>query len=1439
MLDGEAFWPLQNDLSLEQLQAALRACGALLRGHKHTIGSTGKHIRRQVVETILAWAQADEATLQANGQRENARVGVLLDQAGMGKTTVSRDVVVELEQAGIAVLAIKADQQLSGVKAPGEVPGALGLPDSIESIVGRLAQEGPVVVVIDQIDALSLALSHDQRALDVTLATVARLKEIPNVRVLISCRTFDLHSNPHLRQYASCRHFALPLLDEGDARPFVEECGQRWSDLSPATQELLRVPLHLDLFVMALEKRVATSTGGNTVADAGYGVTTLQDLYRLLWDNVIRREDAGAPAVAEREAVIERLAGRMAATHKTSAPKSFFSQPDNAHLEAAVQWLASVGILVDSGQEWVFLHQTFVDYCAAKAFVESAGDLAATILSGDQGLFARPQLLQTLAHLRGSHAHRGEYLQQLQVLLSSPEMHEHLRVLLFGWFGGLRNPDDNEWRLASRVLRRPDQQAQLLGWMSGNPAWFARIHGALLPGWMEKEDDFLEQSVMSYLHSLSGVSQAEVAMLLDGFVGRGPAWDQRILTWLSNVHEWRAPQAVALFEKVIASRIGHALSRGEKFTVGHIWSLQNLAGFDPAASCRILRCVLDGFLAVHRAHPRESRYPDLEPRLSEMLLLSLPDRLEQLNGSAMDQLLETLPQTVSETFLSAVLPWLEDALGPLEDEQEDAHFFRYHYHRDQLYELWYGSGRCVRHQIAEGVASALVQIAKQDIGAFHGYVARLASWKCLTPHQILVNAFQREPELLADEAVQYLLDDPRRLDLGDREGFDSRRLITLISPHLDEVRRDELQNFIVACSLDVQRWKGRQKQLLDCRGMDEMLLLEAFPPNCLNALARATARELRRKFPGLKASDSPSVFGWVRDRGGVPLEKALKISDRAWMRLFKREWQRPPSPIEARDQERRVRGLSGALINSIVAQPQRFHRLMQHLNEAGLSGSLSLNHRHAFIEGFAGATVPLEDRPKITANEEAKEGDEAPCFSSDLPSPTVAPTEWLFEAVRLFAPPPGIQGHTPDYNLRWSEARLGVARNLRQHEEALPDDLVALLESYVRALPHGDVDPEDFFEKERQRLATGSAHDSRNAVLNHERAFTLQVLMRVFDRAPSSNQERRWEMLEFVATDPSPLLRVAAIEELRFLLADHHEEATDLFERLVEGHPELMRAFDTREFLYHAMNGQGKRLLPHIEAMMGQVLEGADAAPPAAPSRTARPQVLIGEASWRDGVEWDKAKTRNRSQSDEECAQSGAELVAIAALSTRAVEDEARDDLARLLERCVTGLAPWRRGVAHVAVCNLETERAPLCLQWLRALLHDEDEKVRDLIGKFFSQAAKKISLPDEDVLRFADEFASAPALLCGLDEWRDYLWSLCEEEPDKTLSLLEKMLDNPHRAQSRLYYTQDWMRLALRLHTDSLNEPDCRARALGLFNRLTRENSGVAHQILTEWDRR
>ncbi|VTY13006.1 Uncharacterised protein [uncultured Prevotella sp.] len=57
-----------------------------------------------------------------------------------------------------------------------------------------------VVVLIDQIDALSLSLSSNRTPLRSLLKMIHQIQGIPHIRVVISCRPYDLKYDPELEK---------------------------------------------------------------------------------------------------------------------------------------------------------------------------------------------------------------------------------------------------------------------------------------------------------------------------------------------------------------------------------------------------------------------------------------------------------------------------------------------------------------------------------------------------------------------------------------------------------------------------------------------------------------------------------------------------------------------------------------------------------------------------------------------------------------------------------------------------------------------------------------------------------------------------------------------------------------------------------------------------------------------------------------------------------------------------------------------------------------------------------------------------------------------------------------------------------------------------------------------------------------------------------------
>jgi hypothetical protein len=1272
---------------IRDLRASLRECGALLRQHKHTIGSKGTYLKRAVTEEIISW-------IKKGGNGET--VAMLLDKAGMGKTVVMREVLHALEEIGITTLAIKADQQLSGISSYEDIQKNLRLPDSVERVILRVAAAEPVVVILDQIDVLSLSLARDDKALNLVLDLIAQLRLISGVRILLSCRTFDRNNDPRLKRTRIEKEFLLTPLSDEEIKQGLREVNINFDKLSPSTKELLRNPLHLDLFVLALEGQAQSTVVHQKVE----GVASLQELYSLLWRNVILKPEPDSPPTSEREEVLRLMTEYRGREQTSLVPQSVFSGPDTIRLQQAVVWLASAGVLIPGADGWSFLHQTFYDYCYAKWFVESGKHLAEYILNSDQGLYARPQMIHVLSYMRSG---TPTYLRELNNLLTAQNLRPHLRHLLSHWFGDLPDPTDDELIIARRILVDPVKRPAMLTAMRGNVGWFAKLNVRRIEDLLLHDDETLDNQIIPYLTSLIDIAQPEIINLVLPYKGRSAQWNNRIASMMLSIRNWQTVGAIDLLEEVL--RAIPALDRRS------VYRLSGVAKAQPQIGCRLIRLLFDKIIEGHQAEQEDGA----------SVRVALSGNLELNQSSTLAQTLSTLSQTEPKLFIITLLPWLERVVRLTSDSAGDSS----HFGLDALRYRAYGSFQFIQHPIVKAFVTALSAMAREEPQEFRPIAARLESLPYKTPQELLAHVFKAVPEICAEDALRFLTADPRRLNLGEREQYQSRQMIEAICPFLPADQLARLEAAILAYEGNWKRYgvKGLQRQ-----GLEQLYLLQSIPVDCLTPRGARRLQELKHKFPRVKASEES--FGMVAVLVGSPIpeENARKMSDRAWLRAMEKYHDdiAPEAILKGGAHQ-----LSSVLLRLVKEDPERFYRLL-----SSVPSTVAEPYVGALVNGLA---------------------------DSDCPP------EWLFDAVRLFEDHPG-------RNIK----QLIATALQKRADSGLPPDLVNLLESYLR---------QDHQEPNENHA------EPYDGYMNSGRGNALKTLMR--DLSHQDTQEtnnRRWGLLEYVAEDPSTTLRAGAIEQLFYILNNDRERAISLFERMMVGHPELLRSHYTQEFLYYGIYKYFARMKPFIEALMnGQ---------------------------------------------DEMSQQRGAELACIAMLSPLALEsDQEHADAKRLADIAISGRATWRRGAARVYTHNITSESSKICIEELYKLLDDEDVEVRRSIIEVFSflRGDHMISMR-----QFLNAYASSRSIQEGMDQFAEYLWEYGQLDPRWSLSVVEIILNNEQLPEDGpwLSGSEELTRLALRIHTDQTVEPITRRQAMDVFDKLMELSFFEAQRALEEWDR-
>lgn len=374
----EAKFEEQTNAVLQAIKApynSIYEASSVLRAYYNEI-IPGHHIDRHETMLLYNWIKAD-----VDDKPEN-RIAVLLAGAGSGKTVVMHDLLEMLEDDGTPVLGIKSDSLFFSSEA--SLDDVLNLGEPITRIVKDIASKQQIVVLIDQIDALSSTLSSDRRPLETINAFISETTEIPNVRVIVSCRQYDFDYESAFARYKQCSRFKLDLLSYDNVKDALVKAGVLAERISDTVFEFLRKPLYLFLYC-----RLADHSNVNEA-------TTLQELYGFLWKEFIV-DKAGSSTKALVECL--DIVARMMSERQVLVIDSALLPSEYAH---QLNYLVSNCLMTEIKTNKIqFIHQTLFEYVAARLFVEKKRTIESTFANIHQGLFIRPQLKQILDYQRG------------------------------------------------------------------------------------------------------------------------------------------------------------------------------------------------------------------------------------------------------------------------------------------------------------------------------------------------------------------------------------------------------------------------------------------------------------------------------------------------------------------------------------------------------------------------------------------------------------------------------------------------------------------------------------------------------------------------------------------------------------------------------------------------------------------------------------------------------------------------------------------------------------------------------------------------------------------------------------------------------------------------------------------------------------------------------
>jgi hypothetical protein len=853
--------------------------------------------------------------------------------------------VERLRGSGIPVLPVRFDQLQEGILTTTELGRKLLLPESPVLTLAGVAAGSQSVLVVDQLDAVSIALGRRAELWSLFERLRLEAEQAPGVSLIVGCREFDLEHDKRMRtmkdETSGFSIVTLKALSTEQVDAVLRSAGMEPSTVQPTLKPVLVVPLHLSMFL-------------SLVPTDRIGVHSRDELFDKFWSEGERRTNLRLGRKAAWTQTIDELAKWLSTNQQLSAPRYVL---DDFSEDASA--MASEHVLVLTEDRYRFFHESFFDYAFARRFATKGGQLLELLLEGEQHLFRRGQVRQVLAYLRPHDWSR--YLTELGNVLGHEQVRFHIKRLIFQWLSALPDPKRQEWELLQRLLiPMPDVWPDVRRMPVRNPAWFDVLDStgyfdeALSSGESRREEEAVWMlSFPELLKERSG----RVSALLRAHRTPGEPWNSYLRYACRTGEVYHGRKMFALFLSLIDEGVLDGLR--PEFAVNDDWwsVLYSMAQSRPERACETVghwfdRAVLSWRLSA--SHDGESG--DEEPAR-----MDLAHYLDQ-GGDGSSIILAAAASQMS--YVEQMLPRVARFVSDSARDRGD---------RLMIDPLWssrsFGNhGHRTHGTLLSSLARSLETLAESSSNDLDRFLEPYTE----RPHDavayLVLRAWTAAPEPYAERLARYLVADPRRLKVGYASwGGDggsasihvSLRAVQAASSRCSPDSFSALERTIASLRDD---WEDKHPEI---RGAMQHTLLESLEKSRLSTSGKARLEELRRKFPQEK--HEPPVAMMVSSVGSpIPEEAHLKMSDEQWMRAMRkyagvdRQWDRDYRMSGGE------RGLCQSLEARAKAEPRRFAALTEHMPD-----DLPASYFEAVLRGVAAYTPQKkEELPSpITAEE--------------------------------------------------------------------------------------------------------------------------------------------------------------------------------------------------------------------------------------------------------------------------------------------------------------------------------------------------------------------------------------------------------------------------------------------------------------------------------------
>ena len=899
---NERSWAQEPDVLSEQNQR--------YEAGVHPVGINGEIIPRHEVKQILDRFDADK----------EGNIVLVSGKAGTGKSSALAQVLTEIQGRDWPWLAFRVDR-LQPCLSPREVGEQLELPDSPVNVLASVTGGQDCLLVIDQLDAISLASGRNVELFDCIRVMLGQAQHHARMRVLLACRKFDIENDHRLRDLVRNQGMAqeIPIetFDAATVSCLITKLGLNANEFSPRQLDLLSLPVHLRLLADTLSDCQSDTTHFQTA----------RDLYEDFWrykQQILRARNVHA------QNVVDRMLPYMNANETLFVPEAVLNG-----LESAVLIMLSENILVRDGSRISFFHESFFDFLFARqTAVADDFDLVKHIMDRGQSLFLRSQIRQCLLYQRDILPLKAQT--SIQAVLAREDIRFHLKESILSLIGSLDDPKPAEWHILETLLDS-DVAGHVWGVLWGSRPWFDLLYTMeVLHEWLASDDDVLIDKAMNLFKSVYKDRSDQISALLIPFIERSEAWNGRlqdIIIWSSGLRTGK--EFFGLIRKAIEVGI---LDADLAFVDGHshAWYLIEAVGkWKPEWACELIARYCARLLILAQQAGETHPFQSVDPYY-------------RLQGNNRDVALHAALHAPRK-FVKWILPFVTYSIELNANRIGDPPWTDSVW-KNLCIENKYG----LANHILSAMAMALGKLAECKPSVFQQYAEELRESSYLTLQGLLLYAYGTNGPRFADEAIKYLLENSAQLAnwYEHRMAWVTRRLVGAVAPYCASNHLEKLEQIILKFYPEpLRRYPGDS----NIHGLSQLKLLVCIPTSRLSNQALSRLRELQRKFGDISESRPVvrDVF-WV----GSPISesKARKMQNSHWLRAM----QKYSSDRSSVDRRGKIVGgafeLSRVLETLTREAPARFAALAHHIPDDADSAYLE-----AIFSGICGSDLDATD----------------------------------------------------------------------------------------------------------------------------------------------------------------------------------------------------------------------------------------------------------------------------------------------------------------------------------------------------------------------------------------------------------------------------------------------------------------------------------------------